>query len=67
MKTIGFWEIPETDEEVVRQIKKQYSDELLIKNLTGIFQVRRKRGDDVSAAYEYTLKAHINAGKQNRA
>ena len=59
MRNIGFGTVPQTDKEVIDQFKEQYSDDLLKKNLIGIFQCRRGLGDDVATAYEYTLKAHI--------
>ena len=61
MKDTGFGTVPQTDNEVIEQFNTQYADDLLKKNLIGIFQCRRGLGDDVLTAYKYTLKKHINA------
>ncbi len=51
--------LPETEQQVIERFEKLYSDNLLKSNLIGIFNVCRKMGDTILAAYEYTLKSHL--------
>jgi len=51
--------LPKTDDDVFEKFK-EYENDLLSKTLAAIYRCRRSMGDEVLAAYEYTLKAHID-------
>lgn len=55
--------IPKTDEEVIIWIKKTYSD-LTARNLIGIYQCRRGKGETLLDAYQHTLEIYIKICNQ---
>lgn len=50
-----------TDEDVLKQIERDYSSVDLKRALAGIFRCRRAAGDSVDDAWIFALKEHINA------
>jgi len=56
--------VPVTDEQVYRKISQDYSGDITITALSGIYGCYRDRGHSVTDAWEKTLRAHLDAANK---
>lgn len=52
-------DVPATDENVAQKFK-EYRDQIMECAMNGIYQCRRKLGDNVLDAHIYTLRCHVD-------